>query len=128
LIFIISIVGFYGSIKSIEKIALVNKKHGKHTKRRNEFMQLFYKDIYLGDIIMTGGDFPWMHGDFIKHSEYGNFKNFFNFLVSKEKKNEDLKNIDADLFDENNWTIKNEEEIIGIFELYRPKMSWDGTE
>jgi len=78
-------------------------------------MKLFYKEIYIGDITITGHDFPWMHGTFAKHLEYEQFKDFFAFLVSNDKKEGDEKNFDIEMFDGNNWTIQNETETVWIF-------------
>ena len=80
---------------------------------------LLFKELYIGDITITGGDFPWVHGTFSKRQEYDQFKDFFSFLISRDKKDGDEKNFDffdlEELFDENNWTIQNEVETIWIF-------------
>jgi len=79
-------------------------------------VKLFYKDTHICDITTTGGDFPWVHGNIIKHSEYEKYKDFFAFLVSRNRKAGEERKFNMELFDENNWTIKDGEETICIFE------------
>ena len=78
-------------------------------------MQLFFKEVHIGDIAVTGGDFPWVHGAFTKRKEYEKFKDFFAFLISSDKKDGDEKAFDEELFDENNWRVKDGAEKTWIF-------------
>ena len=84
-------------------------------------MQLFFKETYIGDIMVTGGDFPWVHGVFNRSTEYEDFKGFFAYLVFIHKnvyechKTADGNAFDAELFDENNWSIRDGVETTLIF-------------
>jgi len=81
-------------------------------------MKLFYKNTHICDFIDAVGDFPWVHGTIVKRQEYEKFKDFFAFQVLREREDSDGTKFDPELFDENNWTIEDGEEIIGIFEPY----------
>ena len=84
--------------------------------------KLFYKDTHIGNITLKpDGDFPWAYGNFAKSENFENFKEFFAFYRPvTEKIDSDISKFDENLFDEGNWTIRDESksEAIGIYTPY----------
>jgi hypothetical protein len=69
----------------------------------NDTLELYFKDMMLGKIICTGGDFPWNHGVFIPNSEAENFREFFEYIISGcEDANPPFP---GDLFNESLWFV-----------------------
>ena len=59
-------------------------------------MELYFKELPIGKIKITGHDFPWTHGTIVKYLEYEKYLDFFNFMISadKDKNNDNGKNFD----------------------------------
>jgi hypothetical protein len=76
--------------------------------------ELLYKETPIGNITITRHDFPWTYGIFSKYAEFEKYNTFFQILVSENSNDNDLKRFDEELFNENNWHLKNEGEIVGI--------------
>lgn len=73
-----------------------------------------FKEVPIGNITITGYDFPWTYGTFTKYAEYERYKDFFEFIVSEDSIDGDEQKFDEELFEENNWNLKNGSEIISI--------------
>lgn len=69
----------------------------------NDRLDLYFKDTLLGEIICTGGDFPWNHGVFIPNPEAEDFREFFEYIVSgREDANPPFL---PELFKDSNWFV-----------------------
>ena len=76
-------------------------------------MDILFKNELIGNMSNTYNEEYWVHGDFTPYSAYYKYKNFFDALVCEEGMDETQ--FDRDLLDENNWFVKADEGIIGIW-------------
>jgi len=66
-------------------------------------MQLYYKDLNLGDVIEQGQDFPWQLGTLIPNSNTEAFRALFNYLTDEEQTKDPP--FAKELLEDSNWSI-----------------------
>lgn len=76
-------------------------------------MEILFKNEIIGRIENMYSEEYWVHGDFIPYELFNKYKKFFNAVVCETGMDETQ--FDKELFDENNWYIKREEELKGIW-------------
>ena len=75
-------------------------------------MKLLFKDTEIGSVRISSHENRWGYGDFVGNGEYEKLKDFLNAIVSDDGFDEDK--FDKELLIEENWSLNDNGEIIGI--------------
>jgi len=75
-------------------------------------MEILFKKEIIGKIENIYNEQFWMHGEFVPDEPYFKYKELFDVMMCEEGTNPAKFN--SDFFDENNWSIKNGNDIQSI--------------
>jgi hypothetical protein len=66
-------------------------------------MQLYFRDVNLGEVTEEGQDFPWQLGTLTPNANIEAFRAFFNHLTDEEQTEDPP--FAHDLLDDSNWSM-----------------------
>jgi len=76
-------------------------------------MELLFRNEIIGKIENTYREEFWIHGKFIPYDTYFKYEDFLKAIVCEDKP--DVTKFNKELLDENNWFIKTDDELKGIW-------------
>ena len=78
----------------------------------SQMMELIYKDVALGKIVVTNREAFWISGEFYPYPSASEFEDFFDALVCEDGFDEAM--LDEDLLKEDHWFVSENGDSIGI--------------
>ena len=89
-----------------------NQNNESEFMEGNQMMELIYKNVALGKLIVTNREAFWGSGEFYPYPGASEFKNFFDALVCEDGFDEAM--FDEDLLKEEHWFVSENGSSKGI--------------